>query len=153
MHLVRCCVFLLICGRIKPRWIFMYLFFCKLFQWPKRCDASSPIVIALRAVSPNYIPSLRPNLGWLLCPPIHWKPSKCKTPSLSLIFFSSLYSTPVNDRWMSSPTCSVQSHLLSNSPPTAETAFLDLPFLTIFVGIIVYADKRTGWIRYDLFDW
>jgi len=36
--------------------------------------------------------------------------------------------------------------------PTADTAFLNLPFSTIFVGVIVYADKRTGWIQYDLLD-
>jgi len=34
--------------------------------------------------------------------------------------------------------------------PTA--AFLDLSFLTIFVGVIVYSDKCTGWIQYDLLD-
>ena len=55
---------------------------------------------------------------------------------------------------MSPPKHSVQLSLLSNSPPTptADTAFLDLPFLTMFVGVIVYADKRTGWIRDDLLD-
>ena len=39
------------------------------------------------------------------------------------------------------------------SPDCFFAAILDLPFLTIFVGIVAYADKRTGWIRYDLLDW
>ncbi len=73
--------------------------------------------------------------------------------ALSILIFLLLYSTPINDGWTSSPTLSVQSRLLSNSSPTADTVFLDLPFLTIFEGVIVYADKRAGWIWYDLFDW
>ena len=73
--------------------------------------------------------------------------------ALSFFIFSSLYSTPINNGWTSSPTRSVQSRLLSLSPQTADTPFLDLPFLIILVGVIVYAEKRTGWIRYDLFDW
>ena len=49
--------------------------------------ASSPIVIALRAVSPYYNPTLRPLLCWLLCPPIQKKPSKSEAPSPSLFLF------------------------------------------------------------------
>jgi len=57
--------------------------------------ASSPIAIALRAVSPYYNPTLRLLLGWLLCPPIQKKPSKSEAPSPSLfLFFSSLHSPP-----------------------------------------------------------
>jgi hypothetical protein len=98
-------------------------------------------------------PLLKPNLVWLLCPPIHWKPSKLKTPLLSLfLFFVALFDPrkrrvnvlPHTFRPVASP--------LQLPPPTANTAFLDLPFLTIFVGVIVYADKRTGWIQYDLLD-
>jgi hypothetical protein len=49
--------------------------------------ASSPIVIVLRAIPPNYIPSLRLTFGWLLCSPIQWKPLKPKAPLLSLFLF------------------------------------------------------------------
>jgi hypothetical protein len=49
--------------------------------------ASSPIVIVLRTIPPNYIPSLRPTFEWLLCPPIQWKPTKPKALLLSLFLF------------------------------------------------------------------
>jgi hypothetical protein len=79
------------------------------------CYCSSPIVIALHAVSPKYIPSFRPTFGWLLRPPIQQKPSKSKAPSFSLFsFFSSLnlppktkskhHTTRVETGCVSSPT-------------------------------------------------
>ena len=49
----------------------------------------------------------------------------------------------------------MSSRISSPTPPptpTAKTAFFDVPFLTIFVVVIVYADKQTGWIQYDLLD-
>ncbi len=49
--------------------------------------ASTPIINVLRSLSKDYIPSIVPTLGWFLCPPIHWKPSKIKAPSLSLFLF------------------------------------------------------------------
>ena len=60
--------------------------------------ASSPIVIALRAASPNYIPSLRPTFGWLLRPTIQRKPSKLKVPSLSIFNFFVAASDPPKRR-------------------------------------------------------
>jgi hypothetical protein len=90
-------------------------------------------------------PLLRPS--WLvLMSPHPLEAIKTQDPvTLSIFIFLLLYLTPVNNGWTSSPTRSVQPRLLSNSPPTptADTAFLDLPFLTIFVGVIVYADKHT----------
>jgi hypothetical protein len=65
---------------------FIY-FFAPKFDGRNDTTASSPIVIVLRAIPPNYIPSLRPTFGWLLCPPIQWKPSKPKAPLLSQILF------------------------------------------------------------------
>ncbi len=51
--------------------------------------ASSPIAIALRAVSPKYILTIRPLFGWLLRPPIQQEPSKSEAPSPSqFLFFS-----------------------------------------------------------------
>jgi hypothetical protein len=54
------------------------------------------MIVALRAISPNYSQALWPTFGWLLRFPIQRKkPSKLMAPSLSL--FSLLYSTPQND--------------------------------------------------------
>jgi hypothetical protein len=67
--------------------------FCFIFFLTPKFDgrndttASSPIVIVLHAVPPNYIPSLRPTFGSLLCSPIQWKPLKPKAPSLFLFLF------------------------------------------------------------------
>jgi len=49
--------------------------------------ASSPIAIALRAISPKYILTIGPLFGWLLHPPIQQEPSKSEAPSPSLFFF------------------------------------------------------------------
>ena len=49
--------------------------------------ASSPIAIALRAVSPKYILTIGPLFGWLLRPPIQQEPSKSEAPSPSLFLF------------------------------------------------------------------
>ena len=49
--------------------------------------ASSPIAIALRAVSPKYILTIGPLFGWLLRPPIQQEPSKFEAPSPSLFLF------------------------------------------------------------------
>ncbi len=65
---------------------FIY-FFAPKFDGRNDATASSPIMIFLRAVLPNFIPLLRPTFGWLLCPSIQWKPSKPKAPSLSLFLF------------------------------------------------------------------
>jgi len=49
--------------------------------------ASSPIAIALRAVSPKYILTIGPLFGWLLRHPIQQEPSKSEAPSPSLFLF------------------------------------------------------------------
>ena len=81
--------------------------------------ASSPIAIALRAVSPKYIPTIRPLFGWLLRPPIQQEPSKSEAPSPSLFFFFALFAAQ-NDELTASPTRSTHSNLLSNAPPVAD---------------------------------
>jgi hypothetical protein len=65
---------------------FIY-FFAPEFDGRNNTTASSPIVIVLRAVPPSYIPSLRSTFGWLLCPPIQWKPTKPKASLLTLFLF------------------------------------------------------------------
>ncbi len=62
-------------------------FFAPKFDGQNDTTASSPIVIVLRTVPPNYIPLLRSTFGWLLCFPIQWKPSKPKASSLTLFLF------------------------------------------------------------------
>jgi hypothetical protein len=81
--------------------------------------ASSPIAIALRAVSPKYIPTIRPLFGWLLRPPIQQEPSKSEAPSPSLFFFFALFAAQ-NDELTASPTRSARSNLLANAPPIAD---------------------------------
>jgi hypothetical protein len=49
--------------------------------------ASSPIAIALHAVSPKYILMIGPLFGWLLRHPIQQEPSKSEAPSPSLFLF------------------------------------------------------------------
>ena len=49
--------------------------------------ASSPIAIALRAVSPNYVITIGPLFSWLLRPPIQQEASKSEAPSPSLFLF------------------------------------------------------------------
>jgi hypothetical protein len=65
-------------------WFFTLL---NLMAHPNNEIMSRPIVIVLRAFSPSYIPLLRPTLGWLLCPPLQWQPSKPKALSFSLFLF------------------------------------------------------------------
>jgi hypothetical protein len=78
---------------IHDEFCFIY-FFAPKFDGRNDATASSPIVIVLRAVPPNFIPLLRPTFGWLLCPPIQWKPSKPKAPSLSLFFLFAQFAAP-----------------------------------------------------------
>jgi hypothetical protein len=63
------------------------LFFCPKSDGQKDLMASSPIAIALRAVSPKFILTIRPLFGWLLRPPIQQEPSKSEAPSPSLFVF------------------------------------------------------------------
>ena len=74
-------------GRLKPRQISLFLFFCPKSDGQKDFMASSPIAIALRSVSPKCILTIGPLFGWLLHLSIHWKPSKIEAPSLSLFLF------------------------------------------------------------------
>ena len=111
MYLAGCCVYLSIGGHLRPR---QNLLFSR-----NDATASTIIINVLRSFSPDYIPSIVPTLGWLLFPPIHWKPSKIKALLLSL-FFTLLYLTSPNDGQMSSPTRSALSHCLSNVPPSTE---------------------------------
>jgi hypothetical protein len=64
---------------------FFNFFFAPKFDGQNDKTVSSPIVIVLHAVPPNYIPL--PTFGWLLFPPIQWKPSKPKALLLSLFIF------------------------------------------------------------------
>ena len=63
VNVVGCCVQSLIGGRLMPRLILFYLSFAPYLNGRNDVTASSPIVIALRAASPNYIPSLRLTFG------------------------------------------------------------------------------------------
>ena len=86
---------MLICVRLKPRRISFDYFFALKSDGRKDGTASAPIVIALRAASTIYIPTIRPTFGWLLCAPSQQKPPKSEAPSSSLFyFFSSLHSSP-----------------------------------------------------------
>ncbi len=56
VHSVLCCAYSLICGCISlSKFCFIY-FFAPYFNSRNDATASSPIVIALRVVSPNFIP-------------------------------------------------------------------------------------------------
>jgi hypothetical protein len=82
--------------------------------------ASSPIAIALRAVSPKYILTIGPLFGWLLRPPIQQESSKSKAPCPHYFyFFFALFATQ-NDELTASPTRSTRSNHLSNTPPIAD---------------------------------
>ena len=63
-------------GPPKTTTKFVILFFSPKFDSRNDATASTPIINVLRSLSQGYIPSIVPTLGWLLCPPIHWKPSK-----------------------------------------------------------------------------
>ena len=73
-------------------------FFAPKFDGRNDTTASSPIVIVLHAIPPNYIPLLRLTFGWLLCPPIQWKPLKPKALLLSLFLFLFAQFAAPNDR-------------------------------------------------------
>ena len=138
---------------IDLRWILLATIvesgICRFWGWHD-CVTFFWLLFFLRAWNQNFFPHarenspvqplLRKNLGWLLCPPIHWKPSKLKTPALSIFIFS----LPHTFRPVTSPL---------QLPPHRRHSFFVLTLLTnYFVGVIVYVDKRTGWIRYDLLD-
>ena len=82
--------------------------------------ASSPIAIALRAVSPNYVITIGPLFGWLLRSPIQQEPSKSEAPSPYLFYFFFALFAAQNDVLTASPTRSTCSNLFSNAPPIAE---------------------------------
>ena len=82
--------------------------------------ASSPIAIALRAVSPNYVITIGPLFGWLLRSPIQQEPSKSEAPSPSLFFFFFALFAAQNDELTASPTRSTHLNLLSNAPLIAD---------------------------------
>ena len=82
--------------------------------------ASSPIAIALRAVSPKYILTIGPLFGWLLRHPIQQEPSKSEAPSPSLFFFFFALFAAQNDELTASPMRSTRLNLLSNAPPIAD---------------------------------
>jgi hypothetical protein len=64
---------------------FDLFFFCpRYIDGRKAATAFPPIVVALRAISPNYSQLLWPTFGWLLRFPIQRKPPKLMAPSLSL---------------------------------------------------------------------
>jgi hypothetical protein len=82
--------------------------------------ASSPIAIALRAVSPKYILTIGPLFGWLLRHPIQQEPSKSEAPSPSLFFFFFALFAAQNHMLTASPTRSTRSNLFFNAPPIAD---------------------------------
>ena len=105
----------------KARRISVYSFFCPKSDGRKDSTASSPIATALRAVSPNYMPTIRLTFGWLLHSPMQQEPSNCEAPSPSLFFLFVALFAARNDGYTSSPTRSARSHRLSNAPPPTDT--------------------------------
>jgi hypothetical protein len=79
------------------KFCFIY-FLAPKFDGQNNTTASSPIVIVLHTIPPNYIPLLRPTFGWLLCPLIQWKPLKPKALLLSLFLFLFAQFAAPNDR-------------------------------------------------------
>ena len=91
--------------------------------------------------------SFAAGLSWYVYDAAQVIPSKLKTPLLYLFYFFIALFDPRKRRVNVLPhTFRPVASPLHLPPPTADTAFLDLPFLTIVVGVIVYAEKRTGWI-------
>ena len=95
VNLVGCCVQSLIGSRLMPQLILFYLFVCPLTRWTKGCGIVLPHCDHPARSLSNYIPSLRSTFGWLLHPPIQWKPSKLKVPLLSLfLIFVAAFDPP-----------------------------------------------------------
>jgi hypothetical protein len=98
-------------------------FFAPKFEGQNNTTASSPIMIVLHAIPPNYIPLFRPTFGWLLCSPIQWKPSKPKAPLLSLfLFFVRSICRP--KQWvnvLTTPSAPAASPLQRPPPPPPPT--------------------------------
>ncbi len=82
--MVGCCVLWSIDGCLNHYEFWLILFCPRYIDGRKATTAFSPMVVALRAVSPNYSQSLWLTFGWLLCFPIQRKPSKLMAPLLSL---------------------------------------------------------------------
>ena len=81
ISLVGCCVQSTNGGPLKPRRISLFHFYAPKSDGRKDATASSPIVIVVRAVSPEYNPTIRPLFGWLLRRPVQQEPSKSEAPS------------------------------------------------------------------------
>jgi hypothetical protein len=64
-----------------------YLNICITFPPPPTNLLHDSFPLPPSSISPNYIPSLGPAFGWLLCLSIHWKPSKVKALLLSLFLY------------------------------------------------------------------
>jgi hypothetical protein len=107
---------------------FIY-FFAPKFDGRDDTTASSPIVIVLRVIPHNFIPSLRPTFGWLLCPLIQWKPSKPKALLLSLFLFFVRSICHPKQRVNVLTTRFAPAHLLFNAPPAAAS---DLWLVVVF---------------------
>ena len=121
IHLVSFCMQFTIGSHLKPRQLSLYSFFCPESDGRKDSTASSPIATALRAVSPNYMPTIRLTFGWLLHSPMQQEPSNCEAPSPSLsVLFVALFAAR-NDGYTSSPTRSARAHRLSSAPSIADT--------------------------------
>jgi hypothetical protein len=82
-------------GRLRPRHIFSFINFFDEFDG-QNDDMAPPHMLHPGRVSSSTFPlPLTLTIGWLLCPPKRWRPSKPKSLSLSLFFiFCSLNSTP-----------------------------------------------------------
>jgi hypothetical protein len=99
---------------------FAFLIFCPKSDGQKDFMASSPIAIALRAVSPKYILTIgRFSVGCCVLPSSrsHRNP-RPHCPLYFYIFFT-LFAAQ-NDKLTASPTHSTRSNLLSNAPPIAD---------------------------------
>ena len=86
--------------------------------------ASSPIAIALRAVSTKYILTIGPLFGWLLRPPIQQKPSKSEVWSLSLfLFFPPLNLSPKPTSKCNPPRVPLARNSSPMPPPPPTLSF------------------------------
>jgi hypothetical protein len=83
---------ILVGGHLRPRCIF---FSCRSICRTEQRDNTPHTFRSSHVSSPISLRPLTTTIGWLMCPPIWWWPSKPNTPSLSLFsFFWSLNSTP-----------------------------------------------------------
>jgi hypothetical protein len=73
-------------GRLRPRRIFVVMFFLRQFAAPSE-ETTPPHRFRPDCLSSSIpLPPSMPTFGWLLCPPIKRRPSKAKGPPIYLFF-------------------------------------------------------------------